>query len=263
MKTVNFISLALALTALVSSCKSETQETPPPQSSTVSDLAIAKEPTTNPDLKPEQTYKYVVATTGLSLREFNNLNSEKIAIMPYGSQVKVLTPENKNTMTIQGIKGGMDEVAFNHKKGYAFNGYLSRYFPPDEDMSFNGYFQELKAVFPEVTYKKTVGESVRKPTTTETITLPNARWHETFFIAKKLGKIPVYFPFPSVKGKDNQILVEPNSKDKPWVSELRVTRENNQLRTIKYYYKNKNLTTIITIEKTEDGMKISKTEIIS
>lgn len=263
MKTVHFISLAVMLTAFMSACKSETQETNPQNPNKESEIALVKESTTNPNLNLEQTFKYVVASTGLSLREFNNLNSEKITIMPYGSQVKVLNPEQKITMMVQGIKGGMDEIAFNHKKGYAFNGYLSRYFPPDEDMSFKGYFNELKPVFPEVMYKKIVGESVRKPSTTQIITLPNANWTETFFIAKKLGNIPSYFAFPNPKGKDNQVLTESNSKDKPWVSELRVARHNNQLQTITYYYKNKNITTIITIKKSEDGMQISKTEIIS
>ncbi len=262
MKTVKIFSLALAVIALTVSCKSDIEKTSKKENLKNQKIALVETPSNENATHANKSYKYVIASTGLSLREFNNLSSEKLSVMPYGTRVKVITPETKTTMTVGGIKGGMDEVAFNHKKGYAFNGYLSNYFPPDEDVSIKGYAEELQTLFPKVTYTKTVGKSVRKPSTTETITLPEADWNEAFFIAKKLGNIPAYFAFPSVKGKENQILVEPESKEKPWTSELRITRENKDFKTIKYYYKNKNVTSIITLVKEGTAMKISKTEII-
>ncbi len=260
MKTVKIISIAAVALTIVFSCKTETEKSQ--NKDPEKELALTQT-NTNPNFVAKtETYKYVIATTGLSLREYNNLNSKKLAIMPYGTRVKVLTPETKNTMTVSGIKGGMDEVAFNHKEGFAFNGYLSTYFPPEEDMNIHGYASELKTVFPDVTYSKIVGKSVRKPSVTETVTLPNAQWSEAFFIAKKIGNIPAYFAFPSTRGNKNQVLSEPDSKDKPWTSELRITRDQNTIKTIKYYYKNKNVTSIITLTKEGTVMKISKTEVV-
>jgi len=46
-------------------------------------------------------------------------------------------------MTVGGIKGGMHEVEYNQHSGYAFNGYLSRFFPPDEDMKPKAYAEAL------------------------------------------------------------------------------------------------------------------------
>ncbi len=262
MKTVKVLSLSFALLVFAVSCKYEPNNQKQEKSPEKQTLALA-DATTQNNLTPiKETYKYVVASTGLSLREFNNLNSQKLAVMPYGTRVKVITPEENTTMTVGGMKGGMDEVEFNHKKGFAFNGYLSNYFPPDEDMSVQSYAEELNMLFPSVSYTKTVGKSVRKPSVTETITLPEADWNEAFFIAKKLGNIPAYFAFPSVKGKENQVIVEPQSKDKPWTSELRITRDKSGFNTLKYYYKNKNVTSIVTLVKDGNTMKISKTEIV-
>ena len=50
-------------------------------------------------------------------------------------------------MKVGDIVGGMNEVEYNHKKGFAFNGYLSRYFPPEIGISFEKYGEELKLKF--------------------------------------------------------------------------------------------------------------------
>ncbi|MEZ4778017.1 MAG: hypothetical protein R2786_01375 [Flavobacteriaceae bacterium] len=47
-------------------------------------------------------------------------------------------------------------MAFNHKEGFAFNGYLSKYFPPERDISVKGYASELQKQFPEVVFTETV-----------------------------------------------------------------------------------------------------------
>ena len=70
---------------------------------------------------------YVTSISGLSLRAYANLQSEKLAVMPYGTKVKVVSLEKNPTMKVGDIVGGMNEVEYNHKKGFAFNGYLSKY----------------------------------------------------------------------------------------------------------------------------------------
>ena len=117
MKRVVFSILAVSL--LVISCKNETPE--PEIVDTSNDLALAE----TSEISKEE-YLYVTAFNGLSLREFNNLNSEKLAVMPYGTKLKVISSEDKETMTVGGIKGAMHQVEYNHKNGFAFNGYLSK-----------------------------------------------------------------------------------------------------------------------------------------
>jgi hypothetical protein len=147
-------------------------------------------------------YQYVTAFSDLSLREFNNRSSEKLAKMPYGTKVKVLTTEKNLTMDVRGIKGGMNEVAFNQKKGFAFNGYLSKFFPPEKERKAKIYAEELKAFFPAVAYSESVGGTASKPENTETLILPTTQWHEAFFVAQRLFDFPKEFEFPNPTQKE-------------------------------------------------------------
>jgi hypothetical protein len=254
MKKVVFIPL-VAFIAFVS-CKNEPSE--PKIVETVKDLAIA-------DLTIEESapeYLYVLAHSGLTLREFNNLNSEKLAKMPYGTKVKVITPETKNTMALGGIKGGMHEIEFNHKKGFAFNGYLSKFFPPELDSNAKGYAEELSKFYPKVVYSERVGGAASKPINTETLLLPTLNWHEAFFIAQRLFDFPKYFDFPNPKGKEEQIVYGKNSAKDIWTNQLQITRKDNSLIKIEYVYKTKKFGYTVTISKVDTSMKIEKSETV-
>ena len=254
MKTVKFLSLALLCSIAFISCKNETATTQNEVES--NDLAIAE--TTIPDTST--SYLYVTASTGLSLREYANLQSDKIGLMPYGTKVKVISTEENPTMTIGGIRGGMDEIEFNHKRGFAFNGYLSKFFPPERDISAKGYADELQEVYDAVMYSESVGGTVSEPTNTETLVLPTEQWHEAFYIAKELFDFPSEFVFPKQKGKDHKVIQDKKPKKDVWVSEFHINRKDNKLEKLEYIYKAKKFESTVTIVKDGDKMKISKTE---
>jgi len=81
---------------------------------------------------------------------------------------------------VGGIDGAMDEVEFNNQKGFAFNGFLSKFSPPGQDASAKNYAEELKNDFPNVNYSEATGGTASKPTKTETLILPTDKWHEAF-----------------------------------------------------------------------------------
>ena len=110
MKTVAFSLLALAGFTLLFSCKNDAKTNEETQ--TVVTDSIPSE--TAPDAM------YVTAVSGLTLREFPNLQSTKLAVMPLGTKVKIVNAEGKTTMNVGGIDGAMDEVEFNNQKGFAF-----------------------------------------------------------------------------------------------------------------------------------------------
>jgi hypothetical protein len=256
MKKVVFSLLAVALLTAFVSCKNETKD--PQADPAANDLAIA-------DSVPETStpeFLYVTAASGLSLREFNNLNSEKLAVMPYGTKLKIIAAESNATMTVGGIKGGMNEVEFNHKRGYAFNGYLSKFFPPEQDISAKSYVEELQKLFPKVSYTETTGGTASKPSNTETVLLPTTHWHEAFFVAQQLFDFPKEFAFPEPKGKDEQIIKDKKPKKDVWVSELQVNRMDDNLEKISYIYKTKQFATTVTITKVNDMMQLEKTEVV-
>ncbi|MCB0453601.1 MAG: SH3 domain-containing protein, partial [Aequorivita sp.] len=162
MKTVAFSLLALAGFAFLFSCKNDAKTNEETQ--TVVTDSIPEE--TAPDAM------YVTAVSGLTLREFPNLQSVKLAVMPLGTKVKIVNAEGKTTMNVGGIDGAMDEVEYNNKKGFAFNGFLSKFYPPEEDAAAKNYAEELKKDFSKVNYSEATGGTVSQPTKTETLVLP-------------------------------------------------------------------------------------------
>lgn len=259
MKTLKIVNLILFISTFIFSCKSEKKEitsSPKP----IENLAIAK--TTNEEDSSNKDYLFVTAATGLSLRAHANLQSEKLAVMPYGTRVKVITPEKNNTMKIGAINGGMDEIEFNHKKGFAFNGYLSSYFPPEKGITARGYAEELMEVYTDIEFKESNGGTVSKPSNTETFILPNAQWHEVYYMAQQLYRIPNEFSFPSEKGKEKTVLKEKKNTKNSWTSELHIIRKEDHLEKIEYYYKNKRFTKTIILTRNENAMVLSKTEIV-
>ncbi len=261
MKKVVFVFTAVLLTTLIISCKNDSSEKNPSElndpETIAEDLALG----TSAEINSSQ-YLYVTAPSGLSLREFNNLQSEKLARMPYGTKVKIVNAEINPTMTVDGIRGGMHEIEYNHKKGYAFNGYLSKYFPPELDISAKGYASELQQYFPEVSYSNETGGSVTNPSTTETLILPNAEWHEAFYIAQRLFDFPKEFQFPPQIGKKTEVIADKKPKKNVWKSELQISRNDDGLEHILYVYNSEKFDSTVRIEKQDNSMKLSRIEII-
>lgn len=252
MNTVKNLKIAFVSITLILSCKNEENSSTKNIINSEDDIAIIDLITD--DENTEIDYLYVTSTSGLSLREYANLQSEKLAIMPYGTKVKIISSELNPTMKVGEISGGMDHIEFNHKKGFAFNGYLSQYFPPEKGISAKKYGEELLLLFPTVNYSETISGTASNPINTEILALPEMQWHEAFYMAQQLFNIPKKFVFPSLKGTDKEIVLGGELKKESRVSELQITRKNELLSKIKYKYKNKGFTKIVSIYK--EGGKI-------
>ncbi len=255
MKKVAFTVVALTFATLFMACKNETSETE--TTPTNLDLAVAD---TNPNI--ETGYLYVTAPSGLTLREFNNLNSEKLAVMPYGTKLKILANEQNNTMTVGGINGGMNEVEYNNKTGFAFNGFLSKFFPPEKGTNAKMYVEDLKATFPTASYAETTGGTASSPTSTETVVLPTKEWHEAFYIAQKLYGIPMAFNFPNPKGKDAETIINSKKPEQLVASDLLLERKDNQFQKITYSQAAEGFGSGVTITKEGEMMKIEYTTVV-
>jgi len=265
MNTLKIVSLAFASTLVITSCNTKTQEKTPETVQVLNEnLALTAQTETTETLTDAAetanlaTYLYVTARTGLSLREYNNLRSEKLAIMPYGSRLKVLEKEPNATMKVQHIKGGMDKVSFNRKTGFAFNGYLSRFFPPDQGMLPKAYAAELKKDFPKVAFKEVVQGTASKPINVETLILPEASWHEAYFIAQQTFNIPERFVYPNPKGAVKDKVRGLSSKDDNWFEALHINRDNVGFTELAYKYESAKNSRYVTITKVKEGIKIEQ-----
>lgn len=251
MKTVAFSFLAIAGFIVLFSCKNEVKNNEDTQPVVVDSI-------------PQQTIPesmYVTAVSGLTLREHPNLQSAKLVVMPLGTKVKIVNTEGKTTMNVGGIDGAMDEVEFNNQKGFAFNGFMSKFSPPGEGAIAKNYVEEIKKEFPSVEYSETNGGTASKPTKSEILVLPTAKWHEAFFMAQQLFNIPKAFAFPNPKGSNNETQHNSNKKKNDFLSELQISRNANQLQKIVYNYKTTGYGFIVTISEDAKGMKLEKTEV--
>lgn len=260
MKTIKILSLALTSATLFLSCKKEVKPLSNIKKTPKNELVIVDTPIIEEKTKKNSDYLYVTSFSGLSLRAYANLQSEKLAVMPYGTKVKVVFLEKKPTMKVENIVGGMNEVEYNHKKGFAFNGYLSKYFPPEKKNSAKRYSEELKFEHPAVKYSKSKSGTLSNPIITEKLIIPDAEWHEAFYMAQQLFKFPKEFEFPSLKGKEKEIKLEKKFKKDSWISELQINRKENRFTKIEYHYKNKGLSKVVSIYKESGQIVISKTE---
>jgi hypothetical protein len=262
MRKVAYSIAAIAFITLFAACKNDVETSQSTEAETKpSNLAVADIPEAE---NPAETihFLYVTAPSGLSLREFNNLNSERLANMPYGTKVKVIKAEENATMTLAGVKGAMDEVEFNHKTGFAFTGYLSKFFPPERDISAKGYAAGLKKSFPKVHFTESTGGTASAPAHTETIMLPTTSWHEAYFIGQRLFDFPKEFTFPNPKGENEETIFDGKPKKGVWKSELQITRNANELQQIEYVYGSEKFDLTITIAQEGEMMKVSKTEVL-
>lgn len=242
---------AFAILALFIACDNDKKDE-------LATVDISEENTTEIPVETltKDDYVYITAPSGLSLRAHDNLNSEKLTVMPYGTKVKVITIEENETMTVGGIKGGMNQVEYNNKTGYAFNGYLSSFFPPEKNSNAKQYIEDLKASHPSATYTKTTGGTASNPTETETVLLPTTKWHEGFTFAQRLFDLPLSFAFPNPKGYSEQNITNPKQPDYLFLSKLIVKRANNELEQMKYTQAGEGYQSSITIDKEGEMMKI-------
>jgi hypothetical protein len=222
-----------------------------------------------------QTFAYVLAPGGLYLRAHNNLHSERLTLMPWGSKVLIQEKPSDNTMTVSGIPGTMYTVRFNDLDGYAFSGYLGPYAPPGHKMNASQYAAHLIDIqdvdaetycgadskdlnLPQ--YSRTVSEDLTAPSVTETLFMPGMNLNQSYLVAQRLFGIPEDLKCPSVIGAENAVYPDKKPKKGIWKSELAVRRANGQIQEMTYLYRSKNFMRRVHLAPRENGVLIKAHE---
>ena len=222
-----------------------------------------------------QTFAYVLAPGGLYLRAHNNLHSERLTLMPWGSKVLIQEKPLDNTMTVSGIPGTMYTVRFNDLEGYAFSGYLGPYAPPGHKMNaaqYAAYLREIQEVDTEPScgadskilnlpqYSRMISEDPTAPSVTETLLMPGMNLNQAYLVAQRLFGIPEDLKCPSVAGPENAVYPDKKPKKGIWKSELAVRRANGQIQEMTYLYRSKNFMRRVHLAPRENGVLIKAHE---
>lgn len=222
-----------------------------------------------------ETILYVLAPSGLNLRQAADPNSAKLDLVPLGGKITLIAPPAAKNMNIDQLSGGMAQVKYGTKTGFIFDGYLSKFPPPKKAINTEGeykietYVEKLREV-PDATvlHEEHTMDYGGIYSSESSIHLSTQNWQEAFLIAKLLMNIPPKLLYPKVNRAVETIIPNPDKKEQAWSDELKVERDKTgQLISISYYYRSEGggWGAVITRSKEESGgqklLKISYTGI--
>ena len=180
---------------------------------------------------------YVLAPSGLNIRETASTSSKKIARLPYGAKVNYLGSVQSQMIIVDNIRGGMARVSYQGKEGYVFEGYLSKFVAPKKFAEVKKYAQILRnsgiRVMTETGNKDYDGYQQFN----NAIHIPTQSWAEAFIVAKQLFGIPPKLHFPEDSGKAKEKINNPDKKSYAWTDQMVVNRANGTLKSIEYNYR--------------------------
>jgi uncharacterized protein YgiM (DUF1202 family) len=105
----------------------------------------------NESLAPKNAQLYVIAASGLRLREKADAKSSVLATIPFGDSLKtdkvaslseLEKSKSPRIITIENIKGFWQKVTYKGKKGYVFSGFVSERFKPQIEKSDYLFLEE-------------------------------------------------------------------------------------------------------------------------
>ncbi|HAS44380.1 MAG TPA: hypothetical protein DCS93_28135 [Microscillaceae bacterium] len=183
-------------------------------------------------------YYYVLAPSGLNLRQTASTSSKKIARLPYGAQVNYLAGVPSQMIMVDNIKGGMAKVSYQGKVGYVFEGYLSKFVAPKKYIEVKKYAQILRKSGLQVMTETGNKDYDGYQQFNNAIHIPTQSWTEAFIVAKQLFGIPAKLHFPDRGSAVKQKIDNPDKKSYAWTDQMVVNRTSNgQLKSIEYNYR--------------------------
>ena len=118
-ETTITILMGILIAISVITCKKETSSEP--QVNTVISESKPETQTTNSDNK---TYKYVIAKSGLKLREATDTKSKVLTTIPFNTQVEVIGEQEGEEVT-KGKPTTWFQITYEGMEGFAYGGFLS------------------------------------------------------------------------------------------------------------------------------------------
>lgn len=183
---------------------------------------------------------YVLAPSGLNLRETGSPGSTKLTKVPYGGKVKLIEESYTGDLLVDNIPGGMAQVSYKGQTGYIFDGYLSKFSAPSpqpkDEENLNNYADQLRNE-----EKNVLVETINRDwggyfQSEYAIEIPTSNLLEGYIVARQLFEIPkeMHLPKPSKQDAEQQ---NPNKAEHVWMESITVTRDKNTgaITEITYY----------------------------
>ena len=184
--------------------------------------------------------RYVLAPSGLNMRQTSNPKSERITRIDYGMKVEYLSAPESDDMVIDGIPGGMARIKYNGMTGYAFDGFLCKYPGPAKERvsaDFNTeYADQIRNAGFNVlfeTIERDYGGYYQFETA---LVIDGGGLMDGYLIARELFTIPPKLYIPAPSDKSEEVAVNPEKKEYSWSDEITVKRNSSgEVTEILYY----------------------------
>ena len=207
-----------------------------------------------------QNYQYVLAPSGLNMRQSSDPSSAKMQTVPYGAKVQILAQAGTKSMNIDNISGGMAKVKYDGQTGYMFDGYLARYPAPKGFMGTEKYVDKLREAELSYTFEECRIDNYGHISLDQTFYLDKDDWRGAYLVAWRLYELPSELKFPGEKGAPGeQVTPNPNPNEYAWEDQMVVRRgKDGSLESIEYYNRGEGGGSSITIVQSEAGTKIMR-----
>lgn len=252
MKTIRLLPFVFYLVLSLSACKEDPKKSIPPIIGNGTETLHGETSDAVQESLPG-TRLFVIAPNGLSLREENKLDSEKLTVMPLGSEVVLLETSTETPLEVEYIKGGMHKINFEGQVGFAFSGYLSPVLLHQKDEATEAYITRLKNQYPKLRYESKPNNPDFHEGFTDIFTLPAASWHEAYYLVSAMYNIPKSLGFPNPVGPNETTIENAEKSDTIWDSGLTVMREADQLKKIIYYFRTDGFGYSVDIVQLQEG----------
>lgn len=150
---------------------------------------------------------YVLARNGLRMRKEANLISEKMEVVPYGTQVQAITNDSK-AITVGAMKGNMVKVIHGKDQGYMFDGYLTSIPVPQKQQMITEYTRYLKRKSVEADYEEEMTGEIEL---SEVFVIPAKSFLEALLIGQRIHYF-ISFDFDLPKTGDKKLDFALNGK---------------------------------------------------
>ncbi len=185
-----------------------------------------------------ESVRYVVAEAGLQLRARPKIETESLAVIPFGAEVRVVgQAATEEGLVVENVPGQWIRVSYEGQRGYAFSGHLIHY-PPPTGQSLGSYARKLErdGFTVERTTTDHAGSPDHHPGTEVELVLERADMAEAFLIARRLFAIPASLPYPGPGMSGEQTYDDPDPPKTLWFRNLVAIRdEDGELRELRYY----------------------------
>ena len=187
-------------------------------------------------LSAQSSTLYVHAPSGLNMRTTSDPGSAKIATIPLGTKVKLLSAPASNGMLIDNLKGGMAKVSANGETGYMFSGYLLPYPVPTPGAKVEDYVQKLRNAQISYQFEEHRYDNDGHASYHEVFYLNKDDYQGAWVVAQRLFKIPKSMKFPDPNSKaDSETIDNPQAAAGTWGDGITVRRKNGKLIEISYF----------------------------